>query len=95
MSAYWIVQINVTEPGAYEEYKKHTPAAIRNYDGKFIARGGRMLSLEGEGKYSRIVLVEFPTFDQALACYNSPEYQEAMSFRQGAADVQFVVLEGT
>lgn len=53
-----------------------------------------MLSLEGEGKYSRVVLVEFPTFDQPVACYHSPEYKEATSFRKGAADAQLLVVEG-
>lgn len=94
MSAYWIVGVNVTDPEAYEEYKKRTPEALAKYGGKFLARGGRTNWLEGEDQYSRVVLVEFPTFEQAVTCYHSPEYKEAMSFRKRAARAQVVVLEG-
>lgn len=94
MSAYWIVRMNVTAPEAYEEYKKRTPAALAKYGGRFIVRGGRARTVEGEEGYPRVVLVEFPSYEQALKCYDSPEYQEARRFREGAADAQIVVVDG-
>lgn len=94
MAAYWIVQIEVADPKAYEEYRKRSPAAVQKYGGRFIARGGRTEILEGDQIYPRLVIVEFPTFQQAVACYNSPEYKEAMSFRAGSANARIVAVEG-
>jgi len=86
--------MNVTNPKAYEEYKKRTPAALQKYGGKFLARGGRAQAVEGENPAGRVVLIEFPSFEQAMKCYNSPEYQEAKGFRAGAAEAQIVIVEG-
>jgi uncharacterized protein (DUF1330 family) len=94
MLAYWLVYMNVTNPKAYEEYKKRTPAALQKYGGKFLARGGRAQAVEGENPAGRVVLIEFPSFEQAMKCYNSPEYQEAKGFRAGAAEAQIVIVEG-
>lgn len=94
MSAYWIVFMNVTKPEPYEEYKKRTPAALAKYGGKFLARGGRTEVLEGTEPYARTVVIEFPNMEQAIACYRSAEYQEARSYRDGAADARIVVVDG-
>lgn len=94
MPAYWIVRMNVTAPEAYEEYKKRTPSALAKYDGRFLVRGGRTQTLEGEEGYARVVVIEFPSYEQAVKCYHSPEYQEAKRFREGAADAQIVAIEG-
>ena len=94
MLAYWMVTMHVTDPKAYEEYKKHTPAALQKYGGKFLARGGRSQIVEGENLGERAVLIEFPSFEQAMKCYNSPEYQKAKGFRVGAAEAHIVVVEG-
>jgi uncharacterized protein (DUF1330 family) len=94
MSAYWIVFMNVRKSEPYEEYKKRTPAALAKYGGKFLARGGLTEVLEGEEPYARTVLIEFPNIEQALACYRSPEYQEAKGFREGAANARIVVVDG-
>lgn len=94
MLAYWMVFMNVTAPKPYEEYKKRTPAALQKYGGKFLARGGRAQAVEGKNSAERVVLIEFPSFEQAMKCYNSPEYQEAKGFRAGAADAQIVIVEG-
>ncbi|GMQ90282.1 MAG: DUF1330 domain-containing protein [Gammaproteobacteria bacterium] len=94
MAAYWIVFMDVSRPEPYEEYKKRTPAALQKYGGRFLARGGRTQALEGGNPAARVVLIEFPTFEQAIACYRSTEYQEARSFRQGVAHAQIMVVEG-
>ena len=94
MLAYWMVYMHVTDPKAYEEYKKRTPAALAKYGGKFLARGGRAQMVEGKRAPERAVLIEFPSFEQAVKCFNSPEYQEAKGFRTGAAEAQIVIVEG-
>ncbi len=92
--AYLLVQVDVTNPQQYAEYAKLSPAIIDKFGGRFLARGGRSLTLEGAAAPSRVVVIEFPTFEQAQAFYNSPEYQAARKVRAGAATAQFVLVEG-
>ena len=94
MAAYIIALIEVTDPQRYAEYTKLTPAAIERYGGKFIVRGGEKLTLEGPQENRRVVVLEFPTFQQAQTFFHSPEYEHAKSFRQGAADASFVLING-
>ncbi len=95
MTAYWVFQVNVSDPEGYEEYKKRTPPILAKHGGKFLARGGRTVTLEGKsGRFERVVVIEFSSYDQALACYNSAEYQEAMTFRKNAAIAEVVLVEG-
>ncbi len=94
MAAYVLVEIEVTDPTTYEDYKKLTPATLAAYDGKFIVRGGATVTLEGEEKRNRTVVLEFPTMERAQEWWNSPEYTEARAIRQRAANTRMVVLEG-
>ena len=94
MAAYCIVRVNVTDPDKYEEYKKLTPAAISAFGGKFIVRGGEAETMEGPDEKRRIVLVEFPDIDQARACINSPQYAEARAAREGAAEMEMIIVDG-
>lgn len=94
MPAYMIARINVTDPEKYEGYKALSPAAIAAYGGKFLARGGEVSMLEGEPEDRRVVIVEFPSVEQAKIFYDSPEYLEARAARAGAAEGQFMVVEG-
>jgi len=65
------------------------------YGGKVLARGGRFQIMEGPEKFARHVVIEFPTFEQAVACFNSPEYQAAAAFRRnGAGEVENVIVDG-
>ena len=93
MTAYWIARVSVTDEAAYGEYAKRAGPAIAQHGGKFLARGGRFVTLEG-AEYPRNVLVEFPSIEAAQACYNSPEYQEAVAFARDAADRLLVIVEG-
>ena len=93
MTAYWIARVNVTDEESYGEYAKRAGPAIAQHGGKFLARGGRFVTLEG-AEYPRNVLVEFPSVEAARACYNSPEYQEAVAFAKDAADRLLVIVEG-
>ncbi|CAM3083929.1 hypothetical protein BZK31_00915 [Pseudomonas floridensis] len=94
MSAYWIAQVDVTDPQQYSEYTQRAPAAFELFGGKFLARGGRCEALEGRAAAQRTVVIEFESYAQAIACYQSPEYQNAMSHRQGASRADIVIVEG-
>jgi uncharacterized protein (DUF1330 family) len=92
--AYWITDIEVTDAVAYEDYKKLSGPAVERYGGRFIARGGRTILLEGDGEPHRTVIIEFPTLDAATTCYSSPEYVEARAARAHAARGRIVAVEG-
>ncbi|MDA3040425.1 MAG: DUF1330 domain-containing protein [Actinomycetota bacterium] len=94
MTAYLIARVEVTDPVQYEGYKKLTPAAVEAAGGKFIVRGGEPETLEGEPETRRVVVIEFDTTDAAKAFYDSALYVEARQVRDGAADMQMVVLPG-
>ena len=94
MAAYVLVEVEVTDPATYEEYKQLTPASLAAYGGKFIVRGGACETLEGHWKPNRVVVLEFPSVEQAKAWWNSPEYSKAKAIRQRAANTRMIVLEG-
>jgi len=94
MPAYIIARVEVTDWNRYREYTKATPAAIARYNGRFIVRGGEIATLEGEPETRRLVVIEFPSLEQAKAFYHSPEYAQARKLRAGAAIGQFLAVPG-
>ncbi|MDP6787271.1 MAG: DUF1330 domain-containing protein [Rhodospirillales bacterium] len=94
MSAYVIAMLDVSDQENYEKYAAAAPAATAKYGGKAIARGPTAATLEGDFSPQRIVILEFPTVEDAKAWYASPEYQEARNFRLGAADFRMLVADG-
>lgn len=94
MAAYLIARVEVHDMAQYKQYTAVSPDAIAAFGGRFIARGGRTETLEGPEETRRMVVVEFPDMDSALACYRSERYQAAKAKREGAATAQFVVVEG-
>lgn len=92
--AYVLVQSDVTDADRYAGYATLTPAIIEQYGGRFLARGGRNVTLEGPKAPSRVVVLEFPAYDAAVAFYNGPEYTAARRVRAGAATMQIVAVEG-
>lgn len=94
MTAYLIARINVTDMEQYKNYMKLSPGIIQKYGGKFLARGGGLITLEGEEETNRVVLVEFPSSAVAQEFYQSDEYQAAIKVRENAADGQFIVIDG-
>jgi uncharacterized protein (DUF1330 family) len=94
MSAYIIARVQVTDWEQYREYTKATPAAIERFGGRFVVRGGEMITLEGPQETGRVVIIEFPSLDQAKAFYHSEEYSRAKKLREGAATGQFLAIEG-
>ncbi len=91
---YVIARVHVTDPQKYGEYANVAPAITVKYGGRYLARGGRTATLEGPEVADRMVIVEFPSFDEARAFYDSPEYTAARKIRAGAADASFVLIEG-
>lgn len=94
MPAYIIVEIDVTDPVGYEEYKKLAPAAIAAYGGKYLARGGKVETLEGEWSPKRIVVLEFESSARAKQFIDSPEYAPARKMRRQYAKSKMIVVEG-
>ena len=94
MPAYMIGRINVTDPGQYKNYVAATPAIIEKFGGRFIARGGESVTLEGPEENRRVVIVEFPALDNIREFYASPEYKEAMKLREGAAEMELLGVAG-
>ncbi len=89
---YWIAHVDVHDPEGYKPYQAANATAFGKYGGRFLVRGGRSELTEGRQR-SRTVVMEFPSYDAALACYRSPEYQAAKALRQGKADADIVVIE--
>ncbi len=94
MAAYIIARVDVTDPEKYAGYQRRTPAAVARFGGRFIVRGGDSVALEGPEETRRIVVIEFPTLDRAKAFYDSEDYRTAKKFRDGAAEAQFLAIEG-
>lgn len=94
MSAYVIASIDVTDPETYKGYSERAPATIEKYGGRYLARGGETATLEGEGNTARKIIIEFDSVEAAKTWYDSPEYQEAKSRREGAAVASIIALEG-
>jgi uncharacterized protein (DUF1330 family) len=94
MSAFVIVEIKINDPELYDEYKKLTPAAVAAYDGRFVIRGGKTESLEGDWNPERIVVLEFPTVERAKEWWNSELYTKAKVIRQKAAFTKMLIVEG-
>ena len=94
MPALWIAHVHVTDSEAYGRYAELAGPAIAAHGGKFIARGGRYVQLEGKER-PRNVVATFPSVEAAVACYNSPDYQEALSHARGASERELMVVETT
>jgi uncharacterized protein (DUF1330 family) len=95
MSAYVIAEIDITDPGTYEEYRKQVPGVIAKFGGKYIVRGGKVESMEGGWSPKRLAVVEFPSMDQALKFYRSADYAPLIKLRQKASKGRLVIVEGT
>lgn len=94
MTAYVIGEIEVTDPAAYEEYRKQVLAVVTKYGGRFIVRGGKVETLEGGWSPKRFVALEFPSREQARKWYASPEYAPLIRLRQKASRGKLILVEG-
>lgn len=90
---YWIAGVDVHDAEVYQRYLALNAAAFAKYGARFLARGGRIESLEGTPR-GRNVVIEFPSFEAAIECYRSPEYAEALAVRRPVSDADVLVVEG-
>ena len=94
MPAYFIVDIDVTDPTAFEEYRKAVPATVEKYGGKFLVRGGRMEIVEGSWRPKRVVVTEFPSLEQAKRWYDSEEYRALKALRLRTSKGNVILVKG-
>ena len=94
--AYWVARSKINDPAEYKKYTDLVPAIIAKHGGKVLARGGRFQIMEGPQKFSRFVVIEFPSFEQGVACFASDEYNKAAAFRRanGAGEVETIMVDG-
>ncbi len=90
---YWIGRVDVHSEKGYQPYAAANPPIFRKYGGRYVVRGGKFECVEGASR-SRNVVIEFPDYAAALACYRSPEYQANIKVRQPHAMADLVIIEG-
>lgn len=90
---YWMAMVDVTDAEGYKQYVAANAAAFAKYGARFVVRGGQAQVLEG-AQASRLVVIEFDTYQTALDCYHSPEYQAALKLRQQFSTAHFAIVEG-
>lgn len=91
---YWIAQVEVKNADGYKnDYVSLLPAVLKKFGGKYVTRGGQTEVVEGKSK-SRVVVLEFPSYQAAMDCYRSPEYAKAKAARQSHAESDLIVVEG-
>lgn len=94
MPAYWVARSRIIDPAEYKKYTDLVPGIIASHKGKVLARGGRHQIMEGPDKFKRFVVIEFPSFEQAVGCFTSAEYDKAAAFRRGGAgEVETIIVE--
>ena len=94
MAAYVILDIEVTDPVLYSEYRKLAPPIVAKYGGKYLVRGGKSETLEGDWSPHRLVLLEFESLERVKEWIDSPEYAEPRKMRLQATRSQMVIVEG-
>jgi uncharacterized protein (DUF1330 family) len=94
MPAYVIADVEVTDPAGFEEYRKQVPATVAKYGGRFLVRGGALEAVEGEWRPKRLVVVEFPSLQDAKRWYDSTEYKGPKALRQRTAKTKILLVEG-
>jgi uncharacterized protein (DUF1330 family) len=94
MAAYVIVEIEITDPIGYEEYKKLAAATVEKFGGEYIVRGGKTETLEGEWQPKRIVILRFASLERAKEWLNCEEYREPRKMRHRTAKTRMIAVEG-
>ena len=90
---YWIGRVDVSNPEAYQNYVRANAVPFAKFGARFLVRGGPYRTAEGEAR-ARNVVIEFPTYEAALACWDAPEYQAAKAERDGHAVADIIIIEG-
>jgi len=90
---YWVASVDVSDLERYKGYQAANAEPFHKYGARFLTRGGRTEQVEGNLR-SRVVVIEFPSYEAALACYRSPEYERSRKLREGISTADIIVLEG-
>jgi uncharacterized protein (DUF1330 family) len=90
---YWVARVDVSDPEKYKDYAAANAIAFKKYGARFLVRGGKFENPEGSSR-ARNVVIEFPSYQAALDCWNSPEYKHAISIRLPISQGDFVIVEG-
>jgi uncharacterized protein (DUF1330 family) len=90
---YWIAHMDITDPEGYKRYVASNGQPLGQFGARFLVRGGTCEIVEGRAR-SRTVVLEFPSYEAALACYRSPDYQAAKKLRDGKSETDFLIIEG-
>ena len=91
--AYWIARVDVHNQDGYQPYAAANPAIFKKFGGRFVVRSGKFEGVEGQSR-SRNVVIEFPDYETAMACYRSAEYQENIRRRLPHATADLIIVEG-
>jgi uncharacterized protein (DUF1330 family) len=94
MPAYFIAELEITDAAGFEDYRKRVPATIEQYGGRYLVRGGTLETIEGTWTPKRVVLLEFPSVDQARRWYHSEEYSQLKALRHRTSRGSIVLVEG-
>lgn len=96
MPAYWVARAKINDPAEYKKYTDRIPEILKKFNGKVLARGGEYETLEGPETFERFAVIEFPSMEDAKACFESPEYQEAAAFRRrnNVGQNELTIVEG-
>lgn len=95
MPAYWVARSRIIDPVDYKKYTDQVPAIVAKHGGKVLARGGKFKIMEGSDRFHRFIVMEFPSFEAGVACFESADYKAAAAFRRaGAGEVEIIMVEG-
>lgn len=95
MKGYWIAHVEITNQDGWMKYVEGAKGALEKHGANPLARGGKHVQLEGDTPdRPRNIVIEFPSYDDAVNCYNSPEYQAACKHREGAGFATIIIVEG-
>jgi uncharacterized protein (DUF1330 family) len=94
MAGYVIAEVDITDPQGFEEYRKMVPSTIEAYGGRFVVRGGKTETLEGQWQPKRLVIIQFDSVERAKQWWASEEYRDAKALRQRTAVTNLVIVEG-
>jgi uncharacterized protein (DUF1330 family) len=90
---YWIVRVDIADPEQYKAYIAANAEPFRKFGARFLVRGGKFENPEGTSRM-RNAVIEFPTYESAVECWHSPEYQRALKIREPVSTADLIIVEG-
>jgi uncharacterized protein (DUF1330 family) len=90
---YWVVRVDIADPEKYKAYVAANAAPLKKHGARFLVRAGKFENPEGASR-TRNAVIEFPSYQAALDCWKSPEYQEAIKLRKDVSTIDLIVIEG-